>query len=132
MLRGTMSTRPNPSGHWLATSLMDARLAVLLLTALAAGASPVQSQAQTRGELLYSTHCVTCHTTQMHWRDQRLATDWNSLKALVKRWQGVAALDWSEADILEVTRHLNDRIYKFEPAAVPISSLPRPALAHRS
>jgi mono/diheme cytochrome c family protein len=121
MLRGTMSTRPNPSGHWLATSLMDARLAVLLLTALAAGASPVQAQAQTRGELLYSTHCVTCHTTQMHWRDQRLATDWNSLKALVKRWQGVAALDWSEADILEVTRHLNDRIYK-----------PRPALAHRS
>jgi mono/diheme cytochrome c family protein len=71
------------------------------------------AQAQSRGELLYQTHCIACHTTQMHWRDQRLATDWNSLKALVQRWQDRALLQWSEEDIVEVTRHLNDKIYRY-------------------
>ncbi|MEO7549363.1 MAG: hypothetical protein ABIT82_13125, partial [Ramlibacter sp.] len=52
-----------------------------------------------KGELLYSTHCISCHTTQMHWRDDRKATDWDSLKAQVRRWQGNAGLTWSEGDI---------------------------------
>lgn len=89
------------------------------------------AQAQTRGELLYSTHCIACHTTQMHWRDQKLATDWNSLKAQVQRWQGAASLNWSEDDVLEVTRHLNERIYRFPPSAVPLSAAPAPWLSAR-
>jgi mono/diheme cytochrome c family protein len=76
-----------------------------------AGAQP--EKPVTRGELLYTTHCVACHTTQMHWRDQRRATDWNSLKAQVRRWQATAQLGWSESDIAEVARHLNDTIYRF-------------------
>ena len=55
--------------------------------------------AQTRGELLYSTHCIACHTTQVHWREQKLATDWRSLQAQVARWQAVGALGWSDQDI---------------------------------
>lgn len=66
-----------------------------------------------KGELLYTTHCVTCHTTQMHWRDERKATDWSSLKAEVRRWQGTAGLTWSDEDVTEVARHLNDTIYKY-------------------
>lgn len=50
--------------------------------------------ADTRGELLYSTHCVTCQTTQMHWRKDRQAIDWDSLKFQVRRWQGNAGLKW--------------------------------------
>jgi mono/diheme cytochrome c family protein len=69
--------------------------------------------AESRGELLYSTHCIACHTTQKHWRDNRVATDWNSLKALVRRWQAEALLGWSEEDILAVTRHLNESFYRF-------------------
>jgi mono/diheme cytochrome c family protein len=72
-----------------------------------AGAQP------SRGQLLYDTHCVACHDTQVHWRDARAATDWRSLKAEVRRWQARALLDWSEADIVQVTRHLNERIYRF-------------------
>ena len=34
-----------------------------------------------RGELLYSKHCIACHTAQVHWRDKKLATDWKSLKS---------------------------------------------------
>lgn len=66
-----------------------------------------------RGELLYANHCVECHSTQMHWRDRRLAQDWNSLKVQVRRWQGEARLAWTEEDIDAVARHLNATIYQF-------------------
>jgi len=101
---------------------MTARLvtAGLLALPLVASAAP---PAPTRGELLYTTHCIACHNTQMHWRDQRLATDWASLRAQVRRWQGVAHLGWSEDDILEVTRHLNDRIYRYPPGGDKVTSM---------
>ena len=88
--------------------------------ALAAAATVTWAQAQpapepppSRGQLLYTTHCIECHTTRMHWRNQRLARDWDTLKAQVRLWQGVASLGWSEADIDDVTRYLNDAIYQF-------------------
>lgn len=27
-----------------------------------------------RGQLLYSLHCVSCHDTEVHWREKKLAT----------------------------------------------------------
>ena len=30
------------------------------------------ARSQSRGELLYSTHCIACHTSQMHWRDKKV------------------------------------------------------------
>ena len=88
-------------------------------------AAPPEPPSPTRGELLYTTHCIACHTTQMHWRDQRLATDWLGLQAQVRRWQGVAKLGWTDDDILEVTRHLNDRIYRFAPSGDKVTSMLR-------
>ena len=89
----------------------------LLVLAVLAGASgsalaqPAPAPSQSRGELLYNTHCITCHTTQMHWRNNRLAYDWDTLTLQVRRWQGNAGLEWGDADIAEVARHLNDTIY---------------------
>ncbi|HXD40101.1 MAG TPA: cytochrome C [Ramlibacter sp.] len=101
------------------TPLLD-RLSRLLLAVVAAAACSAQAQpapraaaAPTRGQLLYDTHCIECHNVQMHWRAASQATDWNSLLAQVQRWQATAKLDWSDDDIAEVTRHLNDTIYKF-------------------
>ena len=70
-----------------------------------------------RGELLYTTHCVGCHTTQVHWRARRLATDWSTLLSQVRRWQGNTGLGWSEQDIVDVTRYLNGQYYHFAPPA---------------
>lgn len=67
----------------------------------------------TRGKLLYETHCIACHDSQIHWVDNRVATDWASLKAQVRRWQERAHLQWSEADIVAVARYLNDTIYRY-------------------
>lgn len=89
-------------------SLTAAAGLVLLFASAAAGAQPAD-----RGELLYTTHCVECHTTRMHWRDKRLARDMPSLRAQVVRWQAAANLQWSDADIDAVARHLNRSIYRF-------------------
>lgn len=103
--------RPHAPG--LRAALRAALLPALTATSFATQAAPPAPGAPTRGELLYTTHCIACHNSQMHWREQRLATDWPSLRAQVRRWQGVANLGWSDDDILEVSRHLNDRIYRF-------------------
>ena len=66
-----------------------------------------------RGEMLYSTHCIACHTSQVHWRDKRLATDWPTLENQVRRWQRNTGLSWSDEDIASVSRHLNKLYYHF-------------------
>ena len=68
----------------------------------------------TRGELLYTTHCIACHTTQVHWRQQKLVTDWASLNHQVRRWAGNTGLDWTDEEIGEVARYLNAAFYRFE------------------
>ena len=96
----------------------------LMLAALASASTLAQSQpapTETRGQLLYTTHCIGCHTTQMHWRENKRATDWDSLKVQVRRWQGNASLQWGDADINEVARHLNDTIYRYPQTADRVS-----------
>ena len=67
----------------------------------------------TRGELLYSTHCISCHSTQVHWREKKLVTNWASLQSEVRRWQGVSKLRWGNEDIEEVARYLNVTYYHY-------------------
>ena len=81
--------------------------------ALVAGGALAQPAGPSRGELLYSTHCIACHSTQMHWRDKRVVVDWASLKDQVGLWQNRASLGWTDEDVGEVARHLNDTIYRF-------------------
>ncbi len=66
-----------------------------------------------RGELLYSTHCIACHSTQLHWRDKKVATNWSSLKDEVIRWQRTSGLGWSEDDVTAVASYLNAKFYHF-------------------
>jgi hypothetical protein len=96
--------------------------AVLLLHG--AAAAQTSDLPVSRGALLYQNHCATCHTEQMHWRQQRKARDWDSLRALVRQWQGEARLSWNDADIEAVTRHLNETIYQF-PAPAQVAGQDR-------
>lgn len=97
----------------------------LLATGILAGVLTfaLPAQAESRGELLYATHCIGCHTAQVHWRDKTLATDWSSLKRQVRRWQAANSLGWSEADVVDVTRYLNDSFYRFAQTSDPLNSL---------
>lgn len=83
------------------------------LMAALAGSPAVAQGEPTRGQLLYGNHCIACHDQRMHWRDQRRASNWETLRAWVRYWQGTQQLQWSDADVEEVARHLNDTIYRF-------------------
>ena len=93
------------------------RVCIALAAAAALLAFAAARADATRGALLYDNHCIACHSTQMHWRDQRQAKDWTSLRALVRRWQGAAQLNWSDEELDDVSRHLNERFYRFEEPA---------------
>jgi mono/diheme cytochrome c family protein len=67
----------------------------------------------TRGELLYTTHCIACHSTQVHWREKKLVTNWASLQSQVQRWQGISGLEWSHEDIEDVARYLDVIYYRY-------------------
>jgi mono/diheme cytochrome c family protein len=73
---------------------------------------------KSRGELLYTTHCIGCHTTQVNWREKKLASDWASLTAQVDRWQKKANLGWSGEDVDAVVRYLNAAYYRLPAPAV--------------
>jgi mono/diheme cytochrome c family protein len=95
----------------------------LILAACMIAAAPSAAQLQpgaapSRGELLYATHCIACHTTEVHWRQKRLAVDWGSLNQQVRRWAGNAGLGWSDDEIVEVARYLNAAYYRFEAPSV--------------
>ena len=86
----------------------------LLCALVCVGAAHAQAvPPPSRGQLLYETHCVECHNTQMHWRTHKQARDWDSLKAQVRRWQATARLGWTEADVTDVAHYLNETIYQF-------------------
>ena len=98
-------------------------LAVFVGGAVSVAAQPAPSGS--RGELLYSTHCISCHSTEVHWRANKLATDWTSLKAQVIRWQSNTGLGWTDGDVTAVASYLNDLYYRF-PAPGAQAALQRP------
>lgn len=76
-----------------------------------------ERSAKMRGQLLYETHCLACHASQVHWREKRLVTDWASLKAEVGRWQYISNLNWSDREIEEVARYLDELYYGYNNVA---------------
>ncbi len=96
-----------------ARMLVACVFAAVIPTAWAQGTPQVS-----RGELLYSTHCIACHTQQIHWREKKLAADWASLDGQVRRWARNAGLAWSDDDVVEVARYLNTLHYRFPAPSV--------------
>lgn len=72
----------------------------------------------TRGRLLYETHCIACHSKQMHWRENRRVTDRASLLAQVGQWQAREGLGWTQADIQAVAAYLDAIVYRLPDAPV--------------
>jgi len=94
--------------------LRRSKLVVLgVLLAALAEVHPVSAQSTSRGELLYSTHCIVCHNAQIHWRDKKLAKDWTTLQAEVQHWQKFTGLGWSDDDVTIVAQYLNTLYYHY-------------------
>lgn len=104
-----------------------ARLLISVAAACSLAAFTPPAPGQSRGELLYDTNCQLCHSQVVHWRSNRLATDWGSLVAQVRRWQETGRLGWNDEDIRLVARYLNDIIYKFPESSDSLTSAPQSA-----
>ncbi len=65
-----------------------------------------------RGELLYTTHCISCHHAEVHWRDKKVVSDGQSLRREVRRWQDIAGLGWNDEDIEQVAQYLQTLHYR--------------------
>ncbi len=93
-----------------ATSFVQAQAQVPAPPAIQPTPPPGMSQ----GELLYTTHCIACHTTEVHWRDKKLAKDWRTLIAQVRRWQENSKLNWGDEEVVAVAHYLNGSFYHFQ------------------
>lgn len=86
--------------------------AILVASLLAGWGAPAAADTQ-RGRLLYENHCQACHTSVVHVRDQRKAKSPAELRAFILRWSGELKLKWSDDELADVYRHLNNLYYKF-------------------
>jgi mono/diheme cytochrome c family protein len=66
-----------------------------------------------RGRLLYENHCMACHRSVVHIREDRKATTIEALRDQVRRWSGNAGLVWSDDEIEDVVLYLDSRFYHF-------------------
>jgi len=107
--------------------------AVLLISwaSLAQAEAPPLGDAK-RGELLYATHCMACHSDQVHWRDTKLATDWKSLQSEVDRWQALSGLRWNPQDIADVARYLNTVYYRYPAGLLGLTVTSDAGLPHQA
>lgn len=92
-------------------------LAASTIVAMPSSAQLPPPASPSRGELLYATHCIACHTREVHWRQKKLARDWASLQLQVRRWAANAGLGWSDEEIADVAGYLDAKLYRFRTPA---------------
>lgn len=86
-----------------------------LLLAPAVQAADIQA-----GQALHDAHCVSCHASltkgdpaQIYTRSERRIQSYSALAGQVRRCQTAAGVQWSAAELDDVTAFLNQRYYKF-------------------
>lgn len=102
------------------------RLPTALLAAVLAAAMPAAVVAAdgARGRILYEARCDGCHAESVHGRARRAASDYESVRAWVRRWSANVGTKWSAEEVDDVAAYLNGRYYKFTcpPSACPSTS----------
>ena len=92
----------------------DFVLSALMAATLPMWASPALAGDAARGSLLYENHCMVCHTSVVHIREDRKATSREEIRSWVERWQKELGLPWTSVDVDDVVEFLNNRYYKLE------------------
>ena len=83
---------------------------VLLLACLKnAGAADTE-----RGKLLYENHCMSCHESVLHIRENRRARALGEVYWQTTRWAVTERLEWRYEEVRDVAQYLNNEFYKFD------------------
>jgi cytochrome c5 len=88
--------------------------AVFLAAALPMWAPTALAGDAERGRLLYENHCMVCHTSVVHVREDRKATTREEIRGWVERWQKELGLPWMSVDVDDVVEFLNNRYYQLK------------------
>lgn len=75
---------------------------------------PVVDYKPTRGQMLYENHCLSCHESQMHIRQNTKVKQLSQLHHFVLIRSSELKLQWGEDERNAVTNYLNMRFYKLK------------------
>lgn len=60
----------------------------------------------------HDTYCIACHDTSVYTRNDRLARDYEALRAQVDRWQSNISLSWSDQEVDQMASWLAKTYYR--------------------
>lgn len=86
-------------------------LSIVLLVSLLALPQSSRSADAERGQLLYENHCVGCHDSRAHIREDRRAKTLTDVRQWVTRWSTTLKLDWGDGERDDVAGFLFGRYY---------------------
>jgi mono/diheme cytochrome c family protein len=90
----------------LFSAIITAGLTLLLSTS-------AQGADSGRGGLLYENHCLSCHESTVHVRDNHKVNSIDEIRAQVIRWAKNQMLEWGPAEIDDVVDYLDEHFYHF-------------------
>ena len=88
-----------------------AALAVLLAPSAHAASLPGDSA---EGKRLLDANCMECHQTDVYTRKDRSVTSLAGLKEQVASCTHMAPKDFSESEMQDLLKYLNDQFYHFD------------------
>ena len=94
--------------------LLNTGLLLLALVCYANQAKAADPINTAQGKKLYETNCFSCHDSKIHTRPETIIHSFSALKKRVQFCQNGNQLNWSPAQIDNVTAYLNDTFYKFK------------------
>lgn len=95
--------------------MIPTRSASLVVAAFAASSLSVHAQETVqRGQELYATQCLTCHTERLHEREKSKIRTLADLRAEVTRWSRETKQRFSAEDIEDVVRYLDLSHYRLK------------------
>ena len=80
--------------------------------ALALATMPAWGQEPARGELLYATHCASCHSERLHHREKSKIRTLADLRDEVARWAPQTRHRFTLDEMEDVVQHLSRTHYK--------------------
>lgn len=99
-----------PCRRMSASGLPTIRLLALLVSLQALPVAALGADAE-RGQLLYENHCVACHDSRAHIRNDRRAKTLADVRQWVVRWSDTLVLGWGASERDDVAGYLYERYY---------------------
>lgn len=85
----------------------------VLLSGLLLSPVAVFSADAQRGKALYENHCIKCHESTLHLRENRRSKTVEDVRSQVVRWSQELGLGWGYEEIEDVRRYLSSTFYNF-------------------